>query len=560
MRASDASRPGSSGAPPPPDEPAAARVGLRLDGCPVCHSRRTYYAFSVPQARVVRCVECGFLYLNPQPADEVLARIYGADYFVGARDPELDRQVASLKTATAELYLDRLAAAGVTRGRLLEVGCGDGYLLKAAEDRGFDVVGIEYSEHAAARARERLARGTVHAGELAAAPVEPAGFDVVVLADVIEHVRQPRAFLASLWRLLRPGGRLLIATPTTDSWSARLMGTGWMEFKTEHISYFNRRTLRSLLWQTGFEAVGFEPGRKILSLAYVAAHFDRYPVPLWTPLVRLARSVTPGALRRRPVSIAGSGLLALATKGERRERPLVSIVVPAYNERPTIGAVLDALAEKEIPGADKEVIVVESNSTDGTREIVTERARRHGFRLILEERPAGKGAATRAGLAAARGDAVLIQDADLEYDLDDYEVLLDPILAGRESFVLGARHGGRSWKMRQFNDQPLHAFVLNCAHWSFTLLIDLSLGIWLRDPFTMYKVFRRDCLHGLTFRCNRFDFDWELLIKLVRRGHRPVELPVNYRSRSFKEGKKIRMFRDPVTWLVAWAKSRFGRL
>jgi hypothetical protein len=138
--------------------------------------------------------------------------------------------------------------------------------------------------------------------------------------------------------------------------------------------------------------------------------------------------------------------------------------------------------------------------------------------------------------------------------------LLAPILAGRQAFVLGSRHGRGGWAIRKFNDQPFQAFVLNVAHWTFTLLINVSLGIWLRDPFTMYKVFRRDCLNGLTFTCNRFDFDWELLIKLIRKGYRPIEIPITYRSRSFQQGKKVRMFRDPFTWLVAWAKARFGRL
>jgi hypothetical protein len=91
-------------------------------------------------------------------------------------------------------------------------------------------------------------------------------------------------------------------------------------------------------------------------------------------------------------------------------------------------------------------------------------------------------------------------------------------------------------------------------------MLNATLGIWLKDPFTMYKVFRRDGLDGLTFECNRFDFDWELLIKLVRNGHRPIEIPISYQSRSFKEGKKISMIRDPFTWLRALMKARFVKL
>jgi glycosyltransferase involved in cell wall biosynthesis len=238
----------------------------------------------------------------------------------------------------------------------------------------------------------------------------------------------------------------------------------------------------------------------------------------------------------------------------------LSVIVPAYNERSTVEAALDALIAKQIHGVGIEIIIVESNSTDGTREIVERYRERERVRLLLEDRPRGKGHAVRAGLKLATGDIILIQDADLEYDLNDYEILLAPILAGRQAFVLGSRHGEGGFAMRKFDDQPLLAFVLNSAHWTFTLLINISLGIWLRDPFTMYKVFRRECLEGLVFRCNRFDFDWELLIKLIRNGYRPIEIPVSYRSRSFKAGKKIRVLRDPFTWLVAWAKSRFGSL
>ena len=239
---------------------------------------------------------------------------------------------------------------------------------------------------------------------------------------------------------------------------------------------------------------------------------------------------------------------------------VLSVIVPIYNEAPTVRQSLDAILAKTIPGWTLQIILIESNSTDGTRDLVRPYAAHPRVQLILEDTPRGKGHAVRAGLAHATGDVIVIQDADLEYDLNDYDVLLAPIAAGRQSFVLGSRHGEGGWAIRKFSDQPVQALILNLAHWGFTLLINAALGIWLRDPFTMYKVFRRDCLAGLTFECNRFDFDWELLMKLVRKGHRPIEIPISYKSRSFKEGKKISMFRDPLTWLWAVVKYRFVKL
>ena len=238
----------------------------------------------------------------------------------------------------------------------------------------------------------------------------------------------------------------------------------------------------------------------------------------------------------------------------------VSVIVPVYNEISTVRPALDALAAKRVEGFEFHLIIVESNSTDGSRDAVLGYRGLPNVEVILEESPKGKGHAVRAGLAAAKGDIIVIQDADLEYDLGDYEKLLAPIAAGKYAFVLGSRHAKKGWAIRKFTDQRLHALVLNLAHWTFTLMINASLGIWLNDPFTMYKVFRSDCLKGLTFECDRFDFDWELLIKLVRKGYRPIEIPVAHRSRSFAEGKKVRMFRDPVTWIKALFKYRLVKL
>jgi hypothetical protein len=237
---------------------------------------------------------------------------------------------------------------------------------------------------------------------------------------------------------------------------------------------------------------------------------------------------------------------------------MCSIIVPVYNERETFPALMQQLLAKPLEplGLAREIILVESSSTDGTREQVAAFADHPEVRVVWQERALGKGHAVRAGLAIARGDIVLVQDADLEYDVNDYDALLAPLLADEAAFVLGSRHSGRAGRMRELPDQPLLGQLLDLGHVGFTALINILYGQSMRDPFTMFKVFRRDCLYGLDFECRRFDFDHELLIKLLLKGYRPLEIPVSYRSRSFRQGKKIQPWPDALSWLIADIKYR----
>ena len=237
----------------------------------------------------------------------------------------------------------------------------------------------------------------------------------------------------------------------------------------------------------------------------------------------------------------------------------VSIIIAVYNEAGTVRTLLEQVWAQPLPqAAAREIIIIESNSTDGSREIVAEFAARHAgagparIRVIHQDRPYGKGHAIRAGLAAASGDIRLIQDADLEYDVADYPALLGPIIEGRAAFVLGNRHAGPGhWEIRQFARNSLLARLLNMGGIVFRVLFNAMFNCRLADPTTMYKVFRAECLEGLSFTCDRFDFDFELLGKLIRAGFTPLEVPVSYKSRSFDEGKKIRIVRDGARGVFA---------
>jgi SAM-dependent methyltransferase len=517
-----------------------------------------YYAFSLKKHRLLACQDCGYLGISPQPGDEELAEIYGRDYVLLDKTDQSREQFSSLKRATASHYLDLVARyRGTHGGRLLEIGCGRGDLLAVAVSMGYEVTGVEYSPYACAEAKKRVgSQGEIVQGELDAVADRKQAYDVCILSDVIEHVRDPRAFLQTIHSLLAPGGIVFIAAPSMDSWSARVLKNNWMEFKTEHLHYFSQNTLHSLLFQTGFHRTVPSRGIKTLSMAYILDHFEKYPIGWITNGLRTVSRVIPRSLKDRPVRVVASGMIAIASRAPEVSRRKLSIVLPAFNEARTLPVLLDGLLARTLEDIDREIILVESNSTDGTREIAMRYQQHPDVKLVLEDRPRGKGHAVRTGLAHATGDFILIQDADLEYDLDDYDVLLEPLTTGRRAFVLGSRHGGKTLKLRSFAGQPLLSSFLNGGHWFFRTILNVLYGVRLKDPFTMYKVFRRDCLSGLRLECNRFDLDYEIVIKLIRKGYRALEIPVNYRSRSFTEGKKVSILRDPLTWLWALIKFR----
>lgn len=245
----------------------------------------------------------------------------------------------------------------------------------------------------------------------------------------------------------------------------------------------------------------------------------------------------------------------------------LSIIIPVFNEFRTVRELLDLVWNVELGPIRKELIIVESNSTDGSREFVKAFADKKNLgnpgsvKVLLEAVPGGKGRAVRAGLAAASGDIVLIQDADLEYDVQDYKALIQPIVDGKSTFVLGSRHlSSGSWKIRKFGKRGVSSQILNIGGVFFHWLFNFTFGTKLSDPTTMYKVFKRSCLENFELVSDRFDFDYELLGKLIRSGAVPIELPVQYNSRGFAEGKKVRMFRDPLTWVWAIFKFRFCKM
>lgn len=224
----------------------------------------------------------------------------------------------------------------------------------------------------------------------------------------------------------------------------------------------------------------------------------------------------------------------------------LSVIIPCYNEAKTIRAIVERV--RAAPVKAMEIIVVDDCSRDGTRDLLRTEIAPLVAQVIYHEVNQGKGAALRTGFALAQGELVLIQDADLEYDPEDYPKLLAPVLKGKSQVVYGSRFTGERRNMF------FHHWVGNKF---LTLVTNVLYNTTLSDMETCYKLFTRQALQGVVIRSDRFNFEPEITAKILKKGIRIYEVPISYTGREFDEGKKI-TWRDGLVALWALVKFRFS--
>ena len=225
---------------------------------------------------------------------------------------------------------------------------------------------------------------------------------------------------------------------------------------------------------------------------------------------------------------------------------LLTVVIPVYNEANTLETLVGRV--KRVKGIDKEIILVDDGSTDGSREILKKlQAADATLNVIYQPRNLGKGAALRAGFKAAMGDYIIVQDADLEYDPNDYHKLIKPVLEGKAKVVYGSRFTGEHRNM-------------NFKHWAgnqfLTLITNVLYDTTLSDMETCYKLMPRELVQTLKIRSNSFTFEPEITAKILRSGIRIYEVPISYAGREANEGKKI-SWKDGLPALWSIIKYRF---
>jgi glycosyltransferase involved in cell wall biosynthesis len=227
----------------------------------------------------------------------------------------------------------------------------------------------------------------------------------------------------------------------------------------------------------------------------------------------------------------------------------VSIVIPCYNEKNTIEKIVEAV--RNAPLESKEIIVVDDGSQDGTQAMLKEKISQMVDQVIYHPVNRGKGAALRSGFAAASGDIILVQDADLEYNPDDYAVLLEPLISGKADAVFGSRFmGGRPHRVLFFWHMVGNKFL--------TLLSNMFTNLNLTDMETGYKAFRAPLIKSILLEEDRFGIEPEIVAKLARSGCRIYEVGISYNGRNYSEGKKIN-WKDGVRATYAIIKYNLER-
>lgn len=226
----------------------------------------------------------------------------------------------------------------------------------------------------------------------------------------------------------------------------------------------------------------------------------------------------------------------------------ITVIIPVFNEINTLKQMLAKVEHASMCGLSKEIILVDDGSKDGSRELLKELEKQNKYKIFYHSKNMGKGAAIRTAVHYATGDIIVIQDADLEYDPNDYEDLIKLIMENKADVVYGSRLSGgkpsRAFKFTHYLGNKFLTFVTN-------LLYDST----LTDMETCYKAFRADVIKSINIRSNRFEFEPEITAKILKKRYHLYEAPISYFGRDFNEGKKI-TWKDGITALIALVKYR----
>lgn len=286
-----------------------------MSRCRLCLSKNFKKQEVKNKLEVIRCLDCGVGFLKDLPKEKQLERFYStSDYyqFWGGLSRKNLKRVEKIKKKTFGWIID-LIEKYKKGGRILDVGCATGVFLKVARLKGWEVYGVECSAEFAKIAKKRLGEN-VHHGMFEKVHFSDNFFEVVLFYDSLEHMSNPLKVIKKVFKILKPGGYVIIVTPNTASFSAKIMGKNWAHFKREHLFYFSPKSIKKLLEKNDLRIIRLGKAIKALSIAYTSSQFQSFPAPVLTCLFRFLVAHLPSTLIFRPFYLPTGEMFVIAKK------------------------------------------------------------------------------------------------------------------------------------------------------------------------------------------------------------------------------------------------------
>ena len=286
--------------------------------CQICNSEDIKILYALkrnPGYNIAKCNKCLVEYLDPLPSEEDLKNIYSAEYYKswGFTQTGDNQHVHKMKLSTFTNYL-RIFKKFKDSGKILDLGCAAGYFLEAAVNEGFDPYGIEISEYSSQLAKKNFGNEKIYNGQLKDAKFPEGSFDVISMLDFLEHIKKPLEHFEECSRILNKNGMMLIATPDTNSLSAKIQKESWTQYKFEHLFYFNYNSIKYLADKFNFKILYIKPATKTINISYLWTQSQVYTDPIFTRLLNIANKILPNFVLRKHIKISLGEMLVILQK------------------------------------------------------------------------------------------------------------------------------------------------------------------------------------------------------------------------------------------------------
>ena len=486
--------------------------------------------------RIVKCLGCGLIYVNPRKSSKELISSYIDMVDEGYKEEEKGRLIS------ARIILKRLRRLK-RGGRILDIGCATGFLLNGAKKQGWEVYGVELSKWCADYAKTNFGID-IFCGSLRNAGFQRNFFDAVVLKDTIEHLTNPKETLTEIRRILKPDGILCVNTPDISSMISRILGARWWGINQAHLFYFTKKTLYKMLDATGFSPLKCKGHPRTFSFKYWVMRFKNYNQFIYKILqfltdktflgkqlltINTADQIEVYARRSRKMEY----IEELEDESEaiaKKKKMKTIVVLPAYNAAGTLKKTVEDIPRGEVD----DIILVDDKSRDNTAEV----AKRLGLKVFVHDKNKGYGGNQKTCYKKALemgADIIVMVHPDYQYDPKAIPSLIEPIKRGEADVVFGSRmmKGGAL-----IGGMPLWKHNTNII---LTAIENVVFGTYLTEYHSGFRAYSAKALKTISFADNSdgFVFDTEIIAQLLLHYFKIEEAPI--RTRYFDEASVIKL-------------------